>query len=680
MSDRRFDTLLLDDVRLPYDRISAELRPSIRIVEGQNVYVDSGGKIRKRPAIRNDVIGSFVVPANKRIDVLKLYETVEDSPKRFILASMFDSVSSNWAMYWIRLDDVTPAWTSMGSLRSLNASTRAHEIVTAQGLAFIKGFPVNAAADPLGSVIFDGTDQSTTFWGLLAPGTAAAPTASAGWGASSGTVDVKWGWRYAYAFVTKNDHISSRSPVGTKPTTATKPSDSTGAFTNKIPQVTLTGNADTTNIPTIRVYRTTDGGGNFLFLEDVTNPGAGNFTYTDDSDGGDPKTDFDLDTGQFAPSLFSNDPPPTIVSPQVVGTDNPRPTTPVVEFANRLWFGIENILFFSGQEEIIEGSPWEAFPSGIRGNFFRLKDRIRNLLATDEALFVVTADRVLRITGTNRQNLFARILIEEIGGPREEPRSITAIGRNLVWVTNDFDLAIIGPESQQPQILSGPLGDDLLSLLNANTEIHLVAHIEDARRWIVLGLKDKATSANSRIWVLDIDGQQWNPPWVIPFTAMVSGRLDESNTKKKLVIATTDGSAAKVGVLDPDAETDQIAGGDVNFALDFTTNLFTVPAGNHVNLLRRPAHVGSLAYLILERTKFGGDTDPTVEFRLDDFAGSFTAAMGVDPPQRDQSTSFIQKWYPIQEATHRVQMKVSKTSSAEKFELQTIGFVFQPDA
>jgi hypothetical protein len=87
-----------------------------------------------------------------------------------------------------------------------------------------------------------------------------------------------------------------------------------------------------------------------------------------------------------------------------------------------------------------------------------------------------------------------------------------------------------------------------------------------------------------------------------------------------------------------------------------------------------------LSYLITERTRFIGDQEPSILYRLDEFSGALTTATPQDPLYVPQHTSWSLKWYPIQQVTQRVQMKIMQNPSAYSFEMQNIGFVFQPTA
>ena len=677
MPSSQFDTIELSNLDLAYDRRTKELDDTPRLVDGNDVMVFKG-KIRKRPALRLDVFDGISLPAGfDRIDRAELYETLENPSKVYILASLHHS-SDVWNMYYLRLDG-TATWTQLPNTRASNESTVPHEIVTSNGLAYIRSTPPNAAAHALGTIVFDGTDASTTIWGLLAPTATAAVTTQSGWPPTTSTV-VKAGWHYSYSYVTATGHVSSRSLTGAPAGQGSLSTSNTGPFTNKKPQVTLTGNSDTTNIPTVRVWRTFDGGGNYVFLEDVANPGAGNFTYTDDSfTGGRPKPDSQLNPNDLAPGTTTNDPPPPVIYPSVIGTDDPQPlSSQPVEYAGRLWMSIGNVLLFSGNEEIINGSPRESFVSGSRGNFVRFKNTIRYLEATSDALYIVTSKEVLWLRGTDRKSFFIRKILDRIGGS-EYKKAHAAVGEQFIFLTQDYQLALVS-QGQFTGYLSMPLDTDIEDLINSNVDIEVVAHPIDGGFWVILALYDNGTQANSQVWVYDTNRRAWNPPWNLPITAILSGALQESVLTSKLVFATYDGTTTKLTVASLASNVDQHIASPAAFAIDFTFNLLRNPPGNHLNTLRRPAHHSRLTYLKTERTKFSSDTTPVLEYRLDNFSGTLTAAGAENPPFVAQSTSHVVNWWPVVKNAQRVQTKISKTALDEAFELQTFGLVFQPEA
>ncbi len=310
----QFDSGELASLALPYDVLKYDLSNDIRFTGGANCVVTAKGKLAKRPGTLQFTSGGF--PNGNRVDRLLSYETLDTPSKIFLVASAYNIGSAVWqAWYWS--DQAGSTWTNLGSYRSLNASAAPHNMVVSRGLCWIKGYPAAATGEKLGTVMFDGSTLQVDAWGLLGPTIAAHTTSSGTWTASTFPVTVNIGWQYVYTWKNLHGHESNRSPLETNPA---NPPSNTGAFTNLCPSLTLQGNADTAHVPYVVIYRTVDGGGSFFRVEQVTNPGSGNFTYTDRhfNDGttnpAQPFPDAALDTTLLSPTLTSNSPPPAVAS------------------------------------------------------------------------------------------------------------------------------------------------------------------------------------------------------------------------------------------------------------------------------------------------------------------------------------------------------------------------------
>src|SRR6516162_864995 len=162
-----FDVQWLSNLRLPYDVVTKELSDQTpRLVSGtKNVYCTLGGKIALAPGFNispngANLGGLGLVATSWRPDRMVLYETLENPPKIYIVCSLYNIVANNWQVWYYHVDDASPTWHSCDTggtnLRSINSSTRPHEIVCERGLCFIKGFPPSTG-DKYGSIIFDGS-------------------------------------------------------------------------------------------------------------------------------------------------------------------------------------------------------------------------------------------------------------------------------------------------------------------------------------------------------------------------------------------------------------------------------------------------------------------------------------------------------------------------------------------
>jgi len=149
-----------------------------------------------------------------------------------------------------------------------------------------------------------------------------------------------------------------------------------------------TADTGTATFNAIEIYRTSDGGGVYLFDGAVTNPGAGaTWTYNDFV------IDADLDVLLVAPQGHQNDPPPggagSTITP--VGTLS-------VYWQGRLWLVVGNFVYFDAGPDCTNGIPEESWPPGNRFQFagpvFGLE-----ITADGVGLLVYLADRVAAILG-----------------------------------------------------------------------------------------------------------------------------------------------------------------------------------------------------------------------------------------------------------------------------------------
>ncbi len=744
---------------LPYNRIIRELSDEPRLVTGLNGYITYGGKLAKRPGIISVADTNLLA---LRVDRLWIYETIDNPPLVYLVASVYNSATLRWELRWRRLDDTSQtAWQTVTSTRDVNLSTRAHEAVVARGKLFVKGFPSTASTEKLGTIIFDasGGNVNIRLWGLLGPttparivgvvprlaaelsadatsctvnsasGLPAAPfnlqieyelvrvtnvvgttlTITRGyqhtyaelhrnntvcawlnWTASSHRVTIQFGWQYSYAYKSITNHISNRAPVETNidalPST-------TGPFFDLIPQLTVQGHADTTNIPSIVIYRTADGGGTFYTLKTITNTGAGAITVSDtdlSTDAGllDPQPDSVITKEDPGPTLNSNSPPTTVNAPEVVGTDVPDPSSPIAYYAGRIWYGIGNTLHYSGDEEISVGVPEEAFPTGLKGNTFRLQYPIANIKATTDALYVTTLQGTYEITGTNKETFNPRLVLNNVGAPIGHPRAMTEFGDVIAWLTHDYRIAMLSGNNFR--VISDPLFTDIVDAVNAGAEIQVVYWADLDKEYVLVAAHRRDNITQSRQWVYDLKKSTkmatdfWFVPWSLATICLASGRMLETAPQRRLLVVTWDGTNCALSRLDATARTatDDIYGA-ADSAIDFsiTTSLFRVPSGNHVNTLRKPGLYPVLYGFKIDRLLFTADQDPQVYCFKDDI---WTDPIRLDIKQTAPARIPNPKGYKTMEynfngVCHRMGLKISKINSKDLFEAENLILLWQPD-
>lgn len=666
MDSREFDVRFLNNLALPFDAQTKELAEGNRIVSGANMYVTAGGKLAQAPGLNDTDLTGYTITG--RVDRVISYETVEAVPHVYLLASVYDG--SSWSVKYINLDDVSPAWTSIGSLRDVDASIYPHEFVVAGGKVYIR---FSASGQEAG-VVFDGKGGSisVTGWGIVKP--PFAPSATGLFGVS--TVTTLFGWSYAYAYVNNTkEHVSSRSGDSARLSP-----------TNNVPRIQGVYSTDTT-VTHIDIYRTSDGGGTFYKLDRIANNTAGgNFTYNDNQSAlvaGNPKDDSELNTRDLAPSEVSNEPVPRTADGSAATF--PDQSTGMAYFARRIWFGIGNRLFFTGQEEINNGVPEESFPDpfGVNGDFYVLQGRIQQTKAARRALYINTSAGTLILAGQDLTNFLLDTHVPDIAGayiqhPGDGIHACAAFRDSFFFLSADYQIYQVNG-ADEPQVISLPLGTQLADIIIAalggnRIRVEFEVYSRDGLNWLVVNVADNTDSTVNRQFVYDLNQKIWFTPWSKKIQTMTFGRTTASSSRE-LIVFTYDGTTSKLAILDRDHLSDL----GTNFTPSATISLTSIPAGNHINELRKWALSPILSYFILERTKFGGDTDPTVTYRLDEFSGSATTATGYDPPYLAQHSSYYEKWYPVQVVCKRAQLIITGTGG-QQLELQNIGFVFQPEA
>ena len=510
------------------------------------------------------------------------------------------------------------------------------------------------------------------------------------WAASSHPVVVNIGWTYSYAYESITGNVTNRVDIVRNPDSL--PSF-TGPFLNLIPKLTLKGLADTVNFPYIRIFRTTDGGGTFFQLSRIANPGAGNFTYDDNgllSSAGfqDPLPDAQLDANIIAPTLTSNSPPPSVITPGVIGVDPIQPSTPIGYFQGRFWYAVGNILFYSGEEEITLGVPEECWPSGTLGNFFRYQHPVLNNQATSNALYIMTVEDTHAITGNNRLTFNSNPIFQTIGAPYGHPRAITRYGESVAWLANDY--RVVYAQGSTLFSISDELGQDLTSAISAGAEVDIKYWANLDKEYIVVLAANKAAPSLSRQWVFDIkkssgsSGRQnfWYAPWNVPATALAAGRINDTSTQRSLVFANMNGTAPFLATYDTTGVTavDTKADGTTlqTYNCVMISALFGTPAGNHINALRKPDVVPKISFIQLDRTSYASDKDPEIFWYKDDiWTDPLPLPPGELPDYRKQSKVYVTYKYNVSEVAQHMAFKIQKLSSPDRFELQNIFVAFE---
>lgn len=236
---------------------------------------------------------------------------------------------------------------------------------------FAKSTAKQTSFQAVGNVLYfcDGTslkkwDGSTvTNWGIATP--VSAPALSFG----AGPLSPKTGYQYVYAYRSAR-HLSTSSPV----------SANTGALSGKQITLSLTPSSDT-QVTSIEIYRTLDGGSNYYFLASVP---AASTSYVDTTQ------DANLNNEILAPLNHQNDPPPTGASLATY-------------WRGRMWLAVGNLLYFAGGPDITNGSPEEGWPPA---NVFKFPDEITGFAPNNSGLLLFTNSDSYVILGTDSTSFY----------------------------------------------------------------------------------------------------------------------------------------------------------------------------------------------------------------------------------------------------------------------------------
>lgn len=519
------------------------------------------------------------------------------------------------------------------------------------------------------------------------------------WAASDHQVIVKFGWSYSYAYKSITGAISNRAPIEYNPDLM--PSN-TLAFLDMIPKMTLVGDADTTNIPTIVVYRSTDGGGDFYLLEEIANPGAGAFTYYDDSFGtggtsstyNDPVPDLKIDTFTLSPTLTSNSPPPTVVPPQVIGVDDPTPNSyAMANHSRRIFIAVANYLVFSAFEELRSGIPEEAFPTDLEeggANYQVFNDVIVGLVSDNESLWIFTTKATYRMFGSTKDAFYVTKVFDV--GARQTELNATAASSNgnIAFIANSGAIYMITDNGNTIDRISDPMPLTGGQAITSSRWASLYFYKTATQEYLFLASTAYPTEVTSEIYLYDVQlsKERRKPMWISRWTiggivtAFAATEANSSLVTGVFISIGTTGSSIVTQLRENNlvAPTDlQINGTQTPVQAFLYTMPIRVPPGNHVNTFNRPTRDVKSTRVFTFSYPTGGDyAAPLVYFNHDNMGGS-TQLTSHDPPriQYESPGSYSIHVYSTDIDCYRIQLSIFSESG--KY-LELYGFVveFEP--
>lgn len=485
---------------------------------------------------------------------------------------------------------------------------------------------------------YDGT--TVTNWGATGPA-AAVSTALGGTGLSPTT-----GYKYQIAWKTSSGHTSSPSPY-------------MAAYVKPVNQtVTITGNTNAdTQITHVRIYRTADGGS--VYFEHPASP----ITYA-----------------TWVASGYADSTADTALTSQVgpLLNQNNRPTAGygVKWYAGRLWVFFANRVYYSGLEEIAQGTsdmPEESFPLENYYTFGRqvgglgvAGTEVRNTGDATQGgiLMVFCVSAIHSIIGDTRANFRRGTIVSQGRGCRN--RAAIAVADGMVaWLdtTNTVQIS----DGTTLRELSLDIRPDIAVIVHSAAS--LAFHGTANSHWLVLA---DGTQGVDKMWVYDLDLNRWMPPWTFGTPTAIQA-VEVSDGTFQLMV----GMAGIVHTATAAAYLDGVSPGGV-FPATAVTGLFDIVED-------KPSESGSVVHVGLESNAVAASTvslltdeDPV------DGAGSFVSLSTitgnpVTPHARTQGTYLQENHYKTESGpiARRCALKLTWAAASSNFKNYAIDVVYE---
>lgn len=462
---------------------------------------------------------------------------------------------------------------------------------------------------------YDGT--TVTNWGLAGP--TSVPTAT---NLAAGNVPATIGHTYIYAYgVTATGNVSDVSDPSAEITTASR-------------QWTISGARSTdTQCDLVHIYRTEDGGANYLELSNspIANPVAGTWSVVDND------TDDQLQEASPAPLPGINAPP--------IGLKG------FSYFAGRIWGFKDNRVYFSTQEENTTGVPEEAFGQELT-NSYPFGAQVIGLGVTPDFIHPFTARGVYRIGGDSLST-FTRSRLSGNAGIANRA-CVAEYDDRMCWLDISNTIMVSDGYTISADDISLPIQPDIESIDHSLASMTI--HDLNKHKWLVL-----SDGGESKLRVFDLALKQWNTPWEISGIEAVGFGQTAAGTFKLFL-----GQDAKPLAMDLTSYLDN----DASYAAELYTNLITINKDN-------PTAVGAMQYVAVERNSV--DLEDIAYLTDEDYTtGIYTSiiANGNDPMNRTNGVDLVEKWYTANTpAAQRISIYINWVAANTKFILYTLDIV-----
>lgn len=439
------------------------------------------------------------------------------------------------------------------------------------------------------------------------------------------------GYQYVYAYGNPvSGHISNPTP----------PSISTGNFSSKSVNVTLTASSDS-QVTQIHVYRTKDGGSVYFELPTSPYPNTTQ-VITDNS------ADNTLNTLIFWPTI-----------PYVLNTPPPVGLGKMTYHMGRIWGAVGNFVYYSANGDVALGNGNESFPPA---NNFQFPSTVNRLIPYSSGLLVFTADDVWIIYGTSVVTFYPMPFQQGLGLLSYNALDIQ--GSNIFMYTTDRQMVSLS--SAGINEIGYAIGDQL----SANFDPTLV-HVAS----IIAGTAEKAVyiSDGNQTWFRcnwnqpPEGGPAWSPKAVIGGGCNALFSIETSPGIHQLLMAYSSSGSSFVLVRNVNTFTDVATGGP------YSDSFLTL--GSLV--LAQPGQLAEIESIILELQNLG--SIPSLSILTDEISGTFESLPNStnDPPDLTPSATVMSnRWYLSQGANaarmRHMQVRIDYNQDTVRNELLTL--------
>lgn len=428
-------------------------------------------------------------------------------------------------------------------------------------------------------------------------------------------------WIYAFSgqnSITKDISTASPRSVPITPSIGNQPVLQGAGFTD-------------TQIDSIVIWRTAQGGNTLLFLDVIPNPGAGNWIYTDTS------ADAILNEFIVAPEALSNNPPPT-------GFTGP------VYHLQRIWGFSGNTVYYSGGPDTLVGSGNSSFPPLNNIPFPEQVIRLVPVTLNNGGILVFTTTNVYVIlgTGTGTNPFYSTIYMASVGILGYD--ALDVVGSSLYMMTGKSKFISLDPSAGYVEA-GFPIGDQFSAVTTgADPGIPVGALYSPASTFVTW---HEQSSGDTAIYVADgavgwfrfspvaspETGYVWSPRAVIvPGTSAVQS-VETSPGLTQLLIGPPSGGGP-ILFRDSTVFTDWSGGAPTTYpAWDVKGSIMLCESGE----------VAEIAHIALKSKAVGGR--PVVSILLGEIAPTQNAPFDVlsitstDPPDLPPSNTLYSDRY-----------------------------------